>query len=97
MVRNIYIAMGAARTEIFHISSGALLDAGTVPPTSGAESQFVAIERTGRFAYVADGVSGVAAYLIDQTTGNLSLLLAAPVARGSHPTRIALTPDSKFL
>jgi len=97
MLRNLYVAMGAAGTEIFHISNGALLDAGTVPPTSGAESQFVAIERTGRFAYIADGVSSVAVYLIDQSTGNLSLMLATPVATGSHPTRMALTPDSKYL
>ncbi|HEY4900659.1 MAG TPA: beta-propeller fold lactonase family protein [Terriglobales bacterium] len=97
LLRNLYVAMGAAGTEIFHITSGALLDAGTVPPTSGAESQFVAIERTGPFAYAADGVSGVAVYLIDQTTGDLSLMIASPVASGSHPTRIALTPDSKYL
>jgi 6-phosphogluconolactonase len=97
MLRNLYVAMGAAGTEIFHISSGALLDAGTVPPTSGTESQFVAIERTGRFAYVADGVTGVAVYLIDQTAGNLSLMIASPVATGSRPIRIALTPDSKYL
>jgi 6-phosphogluconolactonase len=97
LLRNLYVAMGAAGTEIFHITSGALLDAGTVPPTSGAESQFVAVERTGRFAYVADGVSGVAAYLIDQTTGNLSLMIASPVASGSQPSCIALTPDSKYL
>lgn len=56
---NLYVAMGAGGTEIFHVSSGALLDAGTVPPMSGAESQFVASERTGRFAYIADGVSGL--------------------------------------
>jgi 6-phosphogluconolactonase len=97
LLRNLYVAMGAAGTEIFHITSGGLLDAGNVPPTSGAESQFVAIERTGRFAYVADGVTGVAVYLIDQTNGTLSPMIASPVASGSHPTRIALTSDSKYL
>ena len=97
LLRNLYVPMGAAGTEVFHISSGALLDAGTIPPTPGAESQFVAIERTGRFAYIADGVSGVSIYFIDPATGNLTLMTATPVATGSHPTRITLTPDSRYL
>ena len=97
LLRNLYVAMGASGTEVFHISGGALLDAGTVPPTSGAEAQFVAIERTGRFAYIADGVSGVSVYFIDPSSGTLTLLSASPVASGNHPTRIALTPDSKYL
>jgi YVTN family beta-propeller protein len=97
LFRNLYVAMGAAGTEVFHITNGALLDAGTVPPTPGAESQFIAIERTGRFAYVADGVSGVSTYFIDATTGNLSLIIAVPFSTGSRPTLIALTPDSRYL
>jgi DNA-binding beta-propeller fold protein YncE len=55
------------------------------------------MERTGRFACIADGVSGVSGYFIDQTTGDLTLMAASPVATGSHPTRIVLTPDSKYL
>ncbi len=94
--RNLYVAMGASGIEVFHVNNGSLVDAGTIPPMSGAESQFVAVERTGRFAYVADGISGISAYFIDPT-GNLTLMLASPIATGSHPSRIALTPDSKYL
>ena len=97
LLRNLYVPMGAAGTEVFTINKGALLDVGTVPPTAGAQSQFVAIERTGRFAYIADGVSGVSIYFIDPATGNLTLMTATPVATGSHPTRITLTPDSRYL
>jgi 6-phosphogluconolactonase (cycloisomerase 2 family) len=97
LTRNLYVAMGAAGIEVFHITNGALTDAGNVVPTGGAEPQFVALERTGRFAYVADGVSGVAIYFIDQQTGTLTLMIPSPVATGNHPTRIALTPDSKYM
>jgi 6-phosphogluconolactonase (cycloisomerase 2 family) len=82
---------------VFAINNGALLDVATVPPTSGAQSQFVAIERTRRFAYIADGVSGVSIYFIDPTTGNLTLMTASPIATGSQPTRISLTPASQYM
>ena len=97
LLRNLYVPMGAAGTEVFAINKGALLDVAAVPPTSGAGSQFVAIERTGRFTYIADGVSGVSIYFIDPTTGNLGLMTALPIATGSHPARITLTPDSRYL
>jgi 6-phosphogluconolactonase (cycloisomerase 2 family) len=74
LVHNLYVAMGPSGTEVFHIANGALVDAGTVPPTTGAESEFVVIERTGRFAYIADGVNGVVPCFIDQATGSLSLV-----------------------
>ena len=96
-VRFLYVAMGTAGTEVFQISSSGLLDAGTVPAMGGANSEFVAIERTGRFAYVADGASGIATYFIDPSTGNLVALATTPVPTGSKPNRIVLTPDSKYL
>src|ERR1019366_8364580 len=40
---------------------------------------------------------GVSIYFIDPTTGNLGLMTALPIATGSHPTRITLTPDSRYL
>jgi 6-phosphogluconolactonase len=97
LLRNLYVAMGTAGTEVFHINSGALVDAGTALPAPGAGSEFVAIERTGRFAYIADGVNGIIAYAIDQASGNLVAMVALPIATGSQPTRIALSPDSRFL
>lgn len=97
MVKNLYVAMGAAGTEVFHINSGALVDAGTVAPPSGTKSEFVAIERTGRFAYIADGTGSVAAYSIDQSTGLLTWLATTALSSGDLPTSLALAPSGKYL
>ena len=96
-VHFLYVAMGSAGTEVFQISSSGLVDAGTVPAMGGANSEFVGFERTGRFAYIADGIAGLATYFVDPGTGNLVALATTPVPTGSKPTRIALTPDSKYM
>ncbi|MGA9567060.1 MAG: beta-propeller fold lactonase family protein [Candidatus Korobacteraceae bacterium] len=96
-VHYLYVAMGSAGTEVFQISNSGLLDAGTILAMGGANAEFIAIERTGRFAYVADGTSGIATYFIDPSTGNLVALAPTPVPTGSKPNRIILTPDSKYM
>ena len=96
-VHYLYVAMGSAGTEVFQISSSGLVDAGTISAMAGANSEFIAVERTGRFAYVADGTGGIATYFIDPSTGNLVALATIPVPTGSKPNRIILTPDSKYM
>jgi 6-phosphogluconolactonase (cycloisomerase 2 family) len=75
--------MGSAGTEVLQINSGDLVDVGTVRAMAGAKSEFMAIERTGRFAYVADGTTGVATFFIDSSTGNLVRLARVPVPTGA--------------
>jgi len=54
---------------------------------SGTHPQAVIVEKTGKFRYVADGVSAVDEYSIDTTTGNLTLLASpnSTVAAGHCP------------
>jgi len=45
-----------------------------LPHSQALTPQAVIVEKTGKFAYVADGVSAVDEFSIDTTTGNLTLL-----------------------
>jgi 6-phosphogluconolactonase (cycloisomerase 2 family) len=75
-------------------STGALTFSRTVPAQGAAEPQAITIEKTDKFAYVADGVSAVDEFSIDTTTGNLTLLASpnSTIAAGTNP--IVLTSDS---
>jgi DNA-binding beta-propeller fold protein YncE len=58
----------------------------------------VAVEPTGRFAYVMsyDG-QGIAAFSISGTTGALTALAGPPVAVGREPECIAVDPTGRFV
>src|SRR5208282_4504682 len=93
----LYVPMGSAGTELFKITGGALTDVETIPPLGATKPQFVAITPSETFAYISDGVTGVAAYSVNATTGELTALPGAPFAAGPGPSAMAMTPNGKFL
>jgi 6-phosphogluconolactonase (cycloisomerase 2 family) len=93
----LYVPMGSAGTELFKISGGALSDVETIPPLGATKPQFVAITPSETFAYISDGVTGVAAYSVNPTTGGLTALPGAPFSAGPGPSAMAMTPNGKFL
>jgi 6-phosphogluconolactonase (cycloisomerase 2 family) len=57
----------------------------------------IAVEPTGRVAYVANAFSNtVSAYSIDATTGTLSPVAGSPFATGSSPFSVAVDPTGHF-
>ena len=94
----LYVPMGSAGTELYQITNGALTDIETIPPLGATRAQFVAITPADTFAYISDGVTGVAAYSVNSTTGALTALPGAPfTAGGPGPAAMAMTPNGKFL
>jgi DNA-binding beta-propeller fold protein YncE len=75
-------------------TTGALTFVNTIAAQSSTHPQAIIVEKTGKFAYVADGVSAVDQFSIDSTTGNLTLLASpnSTVAAGTVP--IVITSDS---
>ncbi len=93
----LYVPMGSAGTELYKITGGALTDVETIPPLGATKPQFVAITPSDTFAYISDGVTGVAAYSVNATTGELTALPGAPFTAGPGPSAMAMTPNGKFL
>ena len=93
----LYVPMGSAGTELYKITGGALASEGTIPPLGATKPQFVAITPSDTFAYISDGVTGVAAYSVNSTTGALTALPGAPFTAGPGPAAMAMTPNGKFL
>ncbi len=93
----LYVPMGSTGTELYQITNGALTDVETIPPLGATRAQFVAITPADTFAYISDGVSGVAAYSVNSSTGALTVLPGAPFTAGTGPAAMAMTPNGKFL
>jgi len=93
----LYVPMGSTGTELYKITGGALTDLGTIPPLGATRPQFVAITPADTFAYISDGVTGVAGYSVNSTTGALTALPSAPFTAGPGPAAMAMTPNGKFL
>jgi len=66
------------------------------PFAAGLFPDSVAVDSSGKFAYVGDLFGGVSAYTIDSTTGALSLVTGSPFAAGSGPRSVAVDPSGKF-
>jgi 6-phosphogluconolactonase len=57
----------------------------------------VVCRRIGQFAYVANnGSDDVSGFKIDPVTGTLTAIPGSPVAAGSAPAIVSLTPDGRF-
>jgi 6-phosphogluconolactonase len=93
----LYVPMGSKGTELYQITGGALTDAGTIPPQGQGGALYVAITPADTFAYITDGVNGVAAYSINATTGQLTALAGSPFTAGVGSSALAMTPNGKFL
>ena len=54
----------------------------------------VAVAPSGRFAYVANGISNnVSGYTINPSTGALTAIAGSPFAAGLGPVSVAITSD----
>ncbi len=93
----LYVPMGLTGTQLYQIASGTLTSVATIPPQGTAGALYIAITPADTFAYVSDGASGVAAYSVNATTGNLTLLSGSPYAAGTGPSAMAMTSSGKFL
>jgi 6-phosphogluconolactonase len=93
----LYVPMGTTGTELFQIVNGALVDNGTIPPQGLGGALSVAITPADTFAYISDGISGVAAYSVNATTGELTPLAGSPFMAGVGSSALAMTPNGKFL
>jgi len=72
--------------------SGALTQIGATPPISGVGVS-IAVEPTGKYAYVTDGLG----FVIDSTKGTLSQIAEPPFVSGSIPFSITVDPSGKFV
>jgi 6-phosphogluconolactonase (cycloisomerase 2 family) len=57
----------------------------------------VAVDPSGRFAYVANGAGSVAEYTIDPSSGALAAIPGSPLTVGSTPTAVAVDPSGRFV
>jgi len=93
----LYVPMGSAGTQLFQIVGGALVSQMTIPPMGQGKALYAAINPADTFAYISDGVTGVAAYSISASTGDLTPLAGSPFTAGPGPSALAMTPNGKFL
>lgn len=74
-------------------STGALTSIGQI--AAGTDPASVAVDPTGKFAYVTNfGSNDVSMYTIDTTTGILTPV--GPIAAGTGPASVAVDPAGKF-
>jgi len=100
-VANLY--SNSVSAYAINASNGALTQVQGSPFAAGYGAYAVAIDPTGKFAYVANngtssGKQGnVSAFGIDPHTGALVPVPGSPFAAGSNPLRVTISPDSKFV
>jgi 6-phosphogluconolactonase len=90
-------------------STGALTPVPGSPFPAGLEPVFVAVDPSGKFAYVAGNIVGpspgnVSAFTINSSTGTLTAVAGSPFPAGAGPTSMAVDPivspadlDSTFI
>jgi len=94
----LYVPMGSAGTQLFQIAAGgALVSQMTIPPMGQGQALYAAINPADTFAYISDGLTAVAAYSINASTGDLTPLAGSPFTAGPGPSALAMTPNGKFL
>jgi 6-phosphogluconolactonase len=73
-------------------STGALAELTGSPFAAGDNHQFVTVDPSGNFVYVANSADNtLSAYTLDSTSGDLTALSASPFNTGSRPFSIAIT------
>src|SRR6266852_999651 len=77
------------------VTTGALTSIGTI--AAGSNPVSVAVDPSGKFAYVANFNSNdVSMYTIDVTTGTLTSIAPWALATGSNPMSVAVDPSGRF-
>jgi len=84
---------GSLSTYAINATTGALASIGTI--AAGTDPVSVAVDPSGKFAYVANLSSNdVSMYTIDATTGALTSI--GTIAAGTGPVSVAVDPSGKF-
>ena len=97
-----YSYKGCVSTYVINASSGALTQVKGSPFPAGHFPYSVAIDPTGKFAYVANhgsmsyGPGNVSAYAINARTGALTQVHGSPFKAGDYPQDVAIDPTGKF-
>jgi DNA-binding beta-propeller fold protein YncE len=81
-------------------TTGALTAISGSPFATGTNPGSVAVDATGKFAYVTNGLgllsNTVSGYTINPTTGALTPISGSPFTAGSSPWSVAVDPTGKF-
>jgi len=78
-------------------TTGALTPVLGSPVTAGGNSESLAVNPSGKFAYVANDIGTISAYSIDSNTGALTPIPGSPfAATGITPVWVAVDPSGKF-
>ncbi len=98
----LYVALDTAGTSVYKIASdGTLSLTRTVAPTPCAASSDVALDPNSKFLYMADANSGVCAYAVNGSTGDLTFIPSSAsttiFAAGTNPVSVAVGANGKFL
>jgi DNA-binding beta-propeller fold protein YncE len=97
-----YVANGAGNNlSAFSIAAnGALTPVPGSPFVTGFGPTSVAVDPTGKFAYVAnvsfEHLGTVSGYSIDHKTGALTPVRGSPFAAGNQPSSVAVDPTGRF-
>ena len=78
-------------------STGALTPIAGSPFATGTDPANVAVDPSGKFAYVANGdFDNVSGYRINPSTGALKAIAGSPFPAGDNPRSVAVDPSGKF-
>jgi 6-phosphogluconolactonase len=89
---------GSVSAYTINRATGALTPVAGSPFTSGQFPYSVAVDFTGRFAYVANYGSGtVSAFRINSTSGALTAVKGSPFLAGTSPISVVVEPWNQFL
>ena len=93
--------LGSVSAYTINATTGALTSIGAAV-AAGSGSRSVAVDPSGKFAYVANGefhaisTDNVLAYAINGTTGALSEVAGSPFKAGTNPSSVTVDPSGKF-
>ena len=92
---------GSVSAYTINAATGALSEIAGSPYAAGIRSYSVAVDPSGKFAYVEsfgpiNGLGAISAYTINATTGALSEVAGSPIAVGADPLPITIDRLGKF-
>ena len=93
----IYVAGTDGSVSSFHVNAttGALSRTGPILQTGNSSASVVAVDSTGRFAYVANG--SIFSFSIDSNSGMLTPIAGGSLPVAGPPSLIAIDPNSRFV
>ena len=96
---NVFCSVGNVSAYTIDSTTGALSPVPGSPFAAGSQPISVAVDPSGKFAYVGNqfvfsAIGNISAYTIDSTTGALTPVPGSPFAAGSFPFSVAIAGQS---